>query len=189
MLWRNEKMRKMIFLEGLPGVGKTTIVNEIRKLNLKNLHVVDEIINKVDGKTPKNQLSYFLNDEMKLNRYTEGVIIIDRGPISTLSYNITRSIIDQSFDASAAKEWFNQFIDMLRDESNKVLYLTTNDQEYYIPFSSKWDPYGSLNNQRLLEKISIENCKRYVRNVKFEEYHKENMEEIINEIVNEYLCS
>ena len=182
-------MKKMIFLEGLPGVGKTTIVNEIRKLNLKNVHVVDEIINKVEGKTPINQLSYFLNDEMKLTRYTEGLIIIDRGPIRTLSYNITRSILDKSFNASVAKEWFKQFIDILRDESNMVLYLTTNDQEYCIPFSNKLDPYGSLNNQRLLEKISIENCKRYVKNVKFEEYHKENMEEIINEIINEYLCS
>lgn len=28
-------MKKTIFLEGLPGVGKTTILNEIRNLNKK----------------------------------------------------------------------------------------------------------------------------------------------------------
>lgn len=126
---------------------------------------------------------------MKLNQHNEGLIIIDRGPISTVSYNITRSIIDQSFNADNAMKWFEQFIDMLKDESNMVLYLTTNNQEYYIPFDNRKDPYGSLDNQRLLEKTSMEICKKYVKNLKIKEYHKENMEEIINEIVNKYLCS
>lgn len=182
-------MKKIIFLEGLPGVGKTTMVNAVKKLSIKNVYVVDEIINKVEGKTPINQLSYFQNDEMKLNQHTEGLVIIDRGPISTVSYNITRGIIDKSFNADDAKEWFSQFTDILKEESNKVIYLTTNDQEYYIPFNNKKDPYGSLENQRLLEKTSIKICEKYVKNLKIQEYHKENMEEIINEIVNKYLCS
>lgn len=40
-------MKNIIFLEGLPGVGKTTIVNAIKKLNTKNVYVVDEVINEV----------------------------------------------------------------------------------------------------------------------------------------------
>ena len=38
-------MKKIIFLEGLPGIGKTTLINEIRNLNIPNVYVVDEIIN------------------------------------------------------------------------------------------------------------------------------------------------
>ena len=38
-------MKKIIFIEGLPTVGKTYLVNEIRKRNLQNVYVVDELIN------------------------------------------------------------------------------------------------------------------------------------------------
>ena len=38
-------MKKIIFIEGLPTVGKTYLVNEIKKRNLQNVHVVDELIN------------------------------------------------------------------------------------------------------------------------------------------------
>ena len=34
-------MKKIIFIEGLPNVGKTYLVNEIKKKNLQNVHVVD----------------------------------------------------------------------------------------------------------------------------------------------------
>lgn len=176
-------MKKVIFLEGLPGVGKTTIVRSIKKLNIDNVHVVDEIINKVEEKTPINQISYFQNDEMKLAKYEKGLIIIDRGPISTLSYNMARSEIDKTFDAREAKEWFKQFIEILEDAHNQILYLTTNKKSYYIPFNNDMDPYGSINNQQVLEQITIANCKKYAKKVTIKEYHKENMEEIINEII------
>lgn len=38
-------MKKIIFIEELPTVGKTYLVNEIKKRNLQNVHVVDELIN------------------------------------------------------------------------------------------------------------------------------------------------
>lgn len=38
-------MRKIIFIEGLPNVGKTYLINKIRNLNMKNVFIVDEIIN------------------------------------------------------------------------------------------------------------------------------------------------
>ena len=39
-------MKKIIFLEGLPGVGKTTIANSIKNIGRTDVHVVDEIIKK-----------------------------------------------------------------------------------------------------------------------------------------------
>ena len=38
-------MKKIIFIEGLPGVGKTYLVNKIKAMNLDNVYVVDELIN------------------------------------------------------------------------------------------------------------------------------------------------
>ena len=38
-------MKKIIFIEGLPTVGKTYLINEIKKRNLQNIYVVDELIN------------------------------------------------------------------------------------------------------------------------------------------------
>ena len=38
-------MKKIIFLEGLPSVGKTYLVTTIKNMNLKDVHIVDEIIN------------------------------------------------------------------------------------------------------------------------------------------------
>ena len=40
-------MRKIIFIEGLPNVGKTYLINKIRNLNMKNVFIVDEIINPI----------------------------------------------------------------------------------------------------------------------------------------------
>ena len=88
-------MKKMVFLEGLPGVGKTTIVNEIEKLNLPDVFTVNEIIKEnIINLTPQDQTDYILNDEMKIQKHCKGLIVIDRGPISTLSYNQTRRLID-----------------------------------------------------------------------------------------------
>ena len=38
-------MKKLIFLEGLPGVGKTTLLNIMKQKKIKNFYFVDEIIN------------------------------------------------------------------------------------------------------------------------------------------------
>ena len=35
--------KKIIFIEGLPGVGKTTLINSLR--NIENVNIVDEVIN------------------------------------------------------------------------------------------------------------------------------------------------
>ena len=42
-------MKKIIFIEGLPGVGKTYLVNKIKAMNLDNVYVVDELIKTIDN--------------------------------------------------------------------------------------------------------------------------------------------
>ena len=77
--------KKIVFLEGLPGVGKTTLINKIKKSNISNIHAVDEIIVDLKEKTPVNQNIFIINDNKKINLYKSGTIVIDIGPISTLS--------------------------------------------------------------------------------------------------------
>ncbi|MDO4394844.1 MAG: hypothetical protein Q4C23_02565 [Mycoplasmatota bacterium] len=75
-------MKKVVFVEGLPSVGKTYLVNEIRKMALQNVYVVDEIINpEIKNPFSDSEDKFLKNDEMKLNKYNDGIIIIDRGPI------------------------------------------------------------------------------------------------------------
>lgn len=177
-------MNRIIFLEGLPGVGKTTIANTVKKMHIPNVFVVDEIVINLCEKTPIAQESFIRNDEIKLSMFDEGLIIIDRGPISTLSYNMTRSIIDKKFDSSKVVNWFNGLKDSLNSDNVSTIYLRNFGKNYYLPFENAMDPYGSINNQKILEQVTISNCRRYLKNFRIREYHKKDMGAVIDEIIN-----
>lgn len=176
-------MKKVIFLEGLPGVGKTTIISKIAELKLDNVHVVNEIIKDDIVHNKSTQLDFALNDDMKVDKYKDGTIVIDRGPISTLSYNQTRSLINESFDSSAIENWFKKYEDFYQSNDVYAIYFTTNKTSYQISENDFGGPYGSIKNQQMLEEITLNNCKKYCRNLKVIEYHKDNMMEVINEII------
>lgn len=176
-------MKKIIFLEGLPGIGKTTLINEIRKKKLPNVYVVDEIINEnILNNIRVNEQEFLLNDYMKVNKYNDGIIVIDRGPISTLSYSETKKIMDTNFNLDNAINNFKKYINIYRD--SKIVYLTNKGNSYSITVPNTNSPYGTIENQKLLEEISIYNSKKYCENTIVLEYFKKDMEEIINEIIN-----
>ena len=176
-------MKKIIFLEGLPGIGKTTLINEIRKKKLPNVYVVDEIINEnILNNIRVNEQEFLLNDYMKVNKYNDGIIVIDRGPISTLSYSETKKIMDTNFNLDNAINDFKKYINIYRD--SKIVYLTNKGNSYSITVPNTNSPYGTIENQKLLEEISIYKTKKYCENTIVLEYFKKDMEEIINEIIN-----
>ena len=117
-------MKKIIFLEGLPGVGKSTIINYIASLNKDNIHTVDEIIINIENKTPIEQDLFIMNDNLKINKYAEGTIVIDRGPISTLTYNIVKSELVKDFSSKQVTDWFNTIKDLFYQENVFIYYLT-----------------------------------------------------------------
>lgn len=178
-----KSMSRIVFLEGLPKVGKTTIANTIKMMPIPNVFVVDEIVVNLSEKTPTNQEPFIRNDEIKLAMFDEGLIIIDRGPISTLSYNMTRSIIDKEFDSSKVVNWFNRIKNSLYSDDISAIYLENFGESYYLPFENDMDPYGSVHNQKILEQVTISNCKRYLKKFKIREYHKNDMEAVIDEII------
>ncbi len=177
-------MLKIVILEGLPNVGKTTIINKIRSLNLDNVYTVDEIIKpEIINKFSNDESEYMKNDEMKLNKYKEGLVIIDRGPISTLSYNQANSIINRYFNAKPVIDWFEDLYQNM-DKEIKIIYLKRIEDEFYIPYENDKDAFGSIENQKLLESISIYNCKKYFKNTEVRLYDKHDMEGLIDEVIN-----
>lgn len=177
-------MKKIFFLEGLPGVGKSTIINYIANLNKDNIHTVNEIIVNIEDKTPIEQDLFIMNDNLKINKYDEGIIIIDRGPISTLTYNIARDELEEKFSSKQVIDWFNTIKDIFNQDNVFIYYLTTNGKEYYLPYNNEMDPNGSIKNQKRVEEVALYNIKKYSKNYKIIQYNKQNMEDIINEIIN-----
>ena len=120
---------------------------------------------------------------MKITKYEDGIIVIDRGPISTLSYNQARNIIDENFDSKPVIEWFKS-VEYVYKENIEIIFLTNKGQKFKITSNDPFDPYGGIENQKLLESITLFNCLKYSNNVIVREYYQDNMEDIINEIIN-----
>ena len=176
-------MRKIIFIEGLPGVVKTTLVNSIRDRDIPNVTIVDEIINeKITKKNIYTEDEFINNDIQKIESITDGIVILDRGILSSLSYSQAKAIVDLSFDVSKARDLFLKYKEIL--ESSKVYYLTNRMKSISITSNDINSPYGTDDNQELLESISLYNVKRYCKDYVIREYYKDDMEELIDEIIN-----
>lgn len=177
-------MKKIIFIEGLPNVGKTYLVNEIKKKNLQNVYVVDEIINQdIKNAFVDSEDKFLKNDEMKVNKYNDGIIIIDRGPISTLVYNQVLHLIDNNYDIRYVENWFKQFLNIYKNDNTYNYYL--NNPGIYIPsLNDAKSPFGSVKNLKLTHEITIFNLNKYAKNYKIFDYNKTNLKELINEIIN-----
>lgn len=177
-------MKKIIFIEGLPNVGKTYLVNKIREKNIENVNVVDELINPKINDPFTDQENIFLeNDELKINKYNDGLIIIDRGPISTLVYNQVNHLINNNYDAKYVEEWFKKF-DKLYKDCNTYNYYLYNPGVYEPSLNDNTNPFGSDNNLELSHALTIFNLNKYAKNYKVIIYKKDNIEEIIDEIIN-----
>lgn len=165
--------KKIIFLEGLPGVGKTTILNELKK---RGENVVDELVN-----NPITEEEFLENDLLKVKKFNEGKIFIDRGIISTLSYSQVKKIINPDYNINKCLNWFKKSSKYLND--SEVVYLTNKGADYYISVEDLNSPYGSLGTQKMLESISLYNAQKYCKSVKIIEYHKDKMMEVVDEII------
>ena len=177
-------MKKIIFIEGLPTVGKTYLVNEIKKRNLQNVHVVDELINPdIKNAFIDSEEKFLKNDEMKVSKYDDGIIIIERGPISTLVYNQVLHLIDNKYDASYVENWFNQFLNIYKSDNTYNYYL--NNPGIYNPsLNDENNPFGSVENLKLTHEMTIFALNKYAKNYRVFDYDKKNLEGLLNEIIN-----
>lgn len=174
-------MKKIIFLEGLPGVGKSTLISILKE---RGISVSEEIEKKeIYDNINVNQYLYMENDEYKINKHTDGNIVIDRGLISTVAYNITRKILNNNHEIEDVIDWFMKNKHIYNDENVNVIYLKKTG--FKIPYNDEIDPYGSIENQKLLEQVTLALIRVYVKNYKIIDYdYKKDEESVLNEIIN-----
>ena len=176
---------KIVVLEGLPMIGKTTIINYIKTLNIKEVYVVEELISSTKE---LDQKSFMINDIKKMRKYKSGLVIIDRGPISTLSYNEMLNKLGNNPNLEDVYKWFNIFgIPFCNRNDVYTYYLCSNEKKLRIEDINS--PNGSICNQMELEKITIKNIKKYCRNYEIRNYMKNEMEVFVIEIIDKYLQS
>ena len=120
---------------------------------------------------------------MKVNKYKNGIVLIDRGPISTLVYNQVKHIIDNSYNTNDIEKWFEKFRDLYKN-NNTYNYYLYNPDKYSPSLDNKNNPFGSVDNLKLTHELTIYNLKKYSSNFKIIIYKKDNLKEVINEIIN-----
>jgi len=173
----------IIILEGLPKVGKTTLINYIKELNIDGIYTVDELI--INTKE-LDQDTFINNDTHKINKYNEGLIVIDKGPISTLSYNEMLYYLNNNKDLYRVRKWFNEVaIPFYKRDDVYTIYLKSNKKRFRERGINK--PHGSINNQNIMQEITINNIKKYCKNYEIINYEYKEMENFVNEIINKYM--
>lgn len=172
-------MKKIVFLEGLPGVGKSTIIKSIKQRGIPYVNCVEELINEdIFSNRSFGQEIFMKNDDMKIDKFSDGLIVIDRGPISTYAYNLVNSKLN-GFNCDIIENWFMSYKKILKEST--IYYLYNND--FYLPYENPEDPYGSIDNQILLDEVTRVIIEKYGLVYKFIKYDKNNMKELINEII------
>lgn len=120
---------------------------------------------------------------MKVNKYDDVIIIIDRGPISTIVYNQVLHLIDNKYDTSYVEKWFEQFLNIYKSDNTYNYYL--NNPGIYNPsLCNNKNPFGSIENLKLTHAITIFNLNKYTKKYRVFDYDKTNLEELLNEIIN-----
>ena len=176
-------MLKIIILEGLPLIGKTTIINYIKSLKNRNIHCVDELI--IQTKE-LDQESFMKNDMAKINKYNDGLVFIDKGLISTLSYNQMIDYLGGNKDVKIVTDWFKkEGVPFYKRDDVYTIYLTNNKKK--LRHHNRNIPHGSIKNQLMMEEITIKNIKKYCKNYEIRNYKYDEMEIFVNEIINKYL--
>lgn len=170
-------------------MGKTTLVGLLRA---KGVECIDEVSpenrRQASNGEAASQIVFMNNDRQKTEKAlatTSGTIVMDRGPISTLAYNIAKHKLVKDYDFMPVVTWFEQSMRMFYERNDvHVIYLQGNNK---IPYDDATDPYGTKANQKLLESISLQLVQLFAKNVTILRYDYSDttdQERLIGEILN-----
>ena len=174
---------KIVIFEGLPMIGKSTLINYIKSLSIENIYCVDELI------IPTEELkqdTFMKNDLEKFNKYKDGLIFIDKAMINTLSYNEMLEYLNGNKDLNRVFEWFEKYaVPFYKKDNVYTIYLKNKKKRLRERNSNT--PHGSIANQNKIEEITINNIKKYCKNYEIIDYKQEEMVGFVHEIINKYM--
>jgi len=126
--------KKLVVLEGISGVGKTTIAKALSDHFAWNY--IPEIID--HNKSKKFTEEYFtIVEEIKIGMFTNSALInnvMDRSPISIMAHNYVRKMMDIKNLYDDLLGWFKREIDPIKKKH--FVYLRTSDYDNCI--KRKW---------------------------------------------------
>lgn len=176
----------IIILEGLPSVGKSTIV---ATLQARGITTVEEVIADTENHLDRQSQEFFMNsDTTKVSTAIaaeKALVVMDRGPISTLAYNLTKHKIDKSFDFMPSVTWFTTMIPFYERDDVRTIYLQGKSA---LPYTDANDPYGSEENQKLLEEITLQLINLFTLHAATVRYdYASDQGKFIDEILDQYM--
>lgn len=153
----------IIILEGLPGVGKTCLAKNISKQYAAKLipEIMPSISDEFDMKRITDQKIFVMNDTLKKEEANNfnGLSVIDRGALSTISYSITKNILNSGYNFEETKDWFiKEWLPFYKQSGTITLYLRGRSSPWHV---NPLDPYGTQDNLKLLEKVTTSTLRLY----------------------------
>ncbi len=106
------KKNKIIYVEGVPASGKTTIVKKLYEKFDNTIDIIPEYINLADGSKAEisHDPNYFRNnDEMKwqiASQSKKSYTFVDRGHLSTVIYNLAEFKIAKKIENLEIIDWY-----------------------------------------------------------------------------------
>lgn len=165
--------KRIYFLEGLPGSGKTIILEKLKK---KGSKIIREVIDSEELSKRHNkpdQTFFFRNDEKKLKMAEKmgGTVIIDRSPLSTLLFNLAKFSVDQNFNPTRAFKWYaDKFGRKFRNNSVYHFFFIDITPGLSMKRRSmrenKKDPWVNLKSLKFIRNFYLVFGENYIKNFK-----------------------
>lgn len=150
--------KRIIFIEGLPNVGKTTLVAALKNRGFASVPELPESIATLGAATRNDDQKVYMQNDMekfRLAKAEHGMTLVDRGPLSTLAYNMARHALDKNYDVTPVVDWFGSRVQQQIYGRSDVLTVYLKGKT--LPsYNSSTDPYGSTANLAALENVTLQ---------------------------------
>ncbi len=124
--WRKKINQPIIIaVEGLPGAGKTGLMNELK--NVAGIKTINQFEIEIDSLKNNGHLQYLKNDIYKsllANQRTEGIVVMDRDFSSTLAFAYAKSSLDNTNDYDLINEYYKKLIGAELKTADIYIYLS-----------------------------------------------------------------
>jgi len=170
----NFLMKRIFFVEGIPGAGKTSLLSA---LSFK-YQVIPEVLDndQLLVKHNKSEQGFFLlNDERKLRMGEQAIstCFIDRSPFSTVFFNVAKFSLDIDHPISAVLSWYEKRVRPIifnPASSFRLIYLDIDPKESLARKRSEEiqdDPWRDLQSLYQIRSLYLSLSKKYSNQVCF----------------------